>query len=199
MSWSIGLVTNEVEISKACAKELFEVQDKDELWYDVRDVTDSGRLTFNTDHAEHMDYLGSIDNRITDVLRKHKVKGDICFGSLEGDNDGSFWGYRFDGKGGMKTLTGRVVYEEDEARAPSKAPAIEGQTFVITGTLDSYTRAEAEARIREAGGIVASGVSRKVDYVVEGANAGSKLDKAKALEITILDEETFSQMLAGEP
>ena len=111
--WSISETVNTVKIPKQCAKELFEAQeDGEEIWYDLKGVTYEGKLTFNSDHNEHMDFLSQ--DRFTKILRKHKVKGDICFGSLEGDNAGEFWGYRFDGKGGMKKLTGHLEYREEK-------------------------------------------------------------------------------------
>jgi hypothetical protein len=113
MSWSISNIDNTVEISKKCAKDLFEAQrddgeDHGEFFWNPDDVTYEGKLRFNPDHDEHMDYVG--DDRIQKVLKKHKVKGDITFGDLESSREGSFWGYRFDGKGGMKELKGKLVW-----------------------------------------------------------------------------------------
>ncbi|HRH23489.1 MAG TPA: NAD-dependent DNA ligase LigA [Candidatus Magasanikbacteria bacterium] len=68
---------------------------------------------------------------------------------------------------------------------------LSGKTFVLTGTLPTLSRDEATDMIRKAGGHVAGSVSKKTDYVVAGAEAGSKLAKAEALGITILDEEGF--------
>ncbi|HOB19923.1 MAG TPA: NAD-dependent DNA ligase LigA, partial [Candidatus Atribacteria bacterium] len=74
--------------------------------------------------------------------------------------------------------------------------AFRGKTFVLTGTLDKYTRDEAKAIIEERGGRVSGSVSKKTDYVLAGENAGSKLAKAKELGITIISEEDFENMLA---
>ncbi|MBI4991629.1 MAG: hypothetical protein HZB99_00210 [Candidatus Harrisonbacteria bacterium] len=110
--WTIAETLNTVKISAKCARELFEAQeDGEEIWYSLENVTYKGKLTFNPDHNEHMDFLRR-DDKYVSILRRHKVKGDICFGSLDGDNAGEFWGYRFDGKGGMKRLTGRLEYRE---------------------------------------------------------------------------------------
>ena len=71
-----------------------------------------------------------------------------------------------------------------------------GKTFVLTGTLAKYTREEAKKMIEEAGGRVSGSVSKKTDYVVAGADAGSKLDKAKELGVAVIDEKGMKD-LAG--
>lgn len=71
-----------------------------------------------------------------------------------------------------------------------------GKQFVLTGTLTSFTRDEARALIEARGGRVNSSVSKKTDYVVAGEAAGSKLDKAEALGVTVIDEDAFKSMLA---
>ncbi|NYE57006.1 NAD-dependent DNA ligase LigA [Carboxydothermus ferrireducens] len=72
---------------------------------------------------------------------------------------------------------------------------LEGLTFVLTGTLSSFTRKEAEQLILSLGGKVSSSVSKKTSYVVVGEDPGSKLTKAKELGIPILTEEEFRQMV----
>jgi DNA ligase (NAD+) len=71
------------------------------------------------------------------------------------------------------------------------------KSFVLTGTLESMTRDEAEQKILAAGGRVTSAVSRKTDYVVAGAEAGSKLRKAVELGIKTLDERDFITLIEG--
>jgi DNA ligase (NAD+) len=66
---------------------------------------------------------------------------------------------------------------------------------VLTGTLESLTRDEARALIEAKGGRVNSSVSKKTDYVVAGEAAGSKLDKAESLGVTVIDESEFKKML----
>ena len=78
------------------------------------------------------------------------------------------------------------------------AGPLAGKTLVVTGTLPSLSRTEAEDAIRVAGGKAAGSVSRKTDYLVAGENAGSKLDKAQELGVPILDEAGFRALLGGE-
>lgn len=71
----------------------------------------------------------------------------------------------------------------------------EGKTFVLTGTLEQFSRSEAAAKIKERGGKVSDSVSKKTDYVLVGSDAGSKLDKAKKLGVAILSESEFLELL----
>ena len=70
----------------------------------------------------------------------------------------------------------------------------EGKTFVLTGTLENYTRGEVSNLIEKFGGKTASAVSKKTDYVLAGEEAGSKLTKAQNLGVTILTEAEFQEM-----
>jgi DNA ligase (NAD+) len=70
-----------------------------------------------------------------------------------------------------------------------------GKTFVLTGTLPSLTREEAQAKIETLGGKVTGSVSKKTDYVLAGADAGSKLAKAQELGVKILDEPQFLKLI----
>ncbi len=70
-----------------------------------------------------------------------------------------------------------------------------GKTFVLTGTLMKYTRDEAKKMIEDAGGRVSGSVSKKTDYVVAGSDAGSKLDKAKELGVTVLEEKEMEKLV----
>jgi len=79
--------------------------------------------------------------------------------------------------------------------ASSSGAAQRDKTFVLTGTMISLTRDEATDAIQRLGGKVSGSVSKKTDYVVAGAEAGSKLKKAEQLGITVLDEAAFLKLL----
>jgi DNA ligase (NAD+) len=81
------------------------------------------------------------------------------------------------------------------AQKQEGAQSLAGRTFVITGTLASYTRQEAKALIERHGGKVTGSVSRKTDYVLAGDNAGSKLQRAEELDVTILDEAGLQRLI----
>jgi DNA ligase (NAD+) len=72
-----------------------------------------------------------------------------------------------------------------------------GKTFVLTGTLSRFTRDQAKKMIEDAGGRVASSVSKKTDYVVAGTDAGSKLDQAKKLGVPVIGEKEMEELLGG--
>ena len=79
-----------------------------------------------------------------------------------------------------------------------KTDELAGKTFVLTGTLQSMTRDEASDIIKSKGGKTSSSVSKKTTFVIAGENAGSKLDKALSLGVTILNEDEFKQMAGIE-
>ena len=93
-----------------------------------------------------------------------------------------------------------VVPERPAVRPAGEGSAgpLDGKTLVVTGTLEGFTRPEAEEAIRAAGGKPAGSVSKKTDYVVAGESAGSKLAKAQELGVPVLDEDAFRALLAGE-
>ena len=86
--------------------------------------------------------------------------------------------------------------EQEGPSGPVDGP-LSGKTFVLTGTLPNLSRDDAGERIQAAGGKVTGSVSGKTDYVVAGADPGSKLAKAEKLGTEILDEEGLLQLLGG--
>jgi len=78
-----------------------------------------------------------------------------------------------------------------------RGTALAGKTFVITGTLEKYSRDEAKRLIEDAGGKVSGSVSKKTDYVVAGDDPGSKLDKARELGVKVVGEKEMEELLKG--
>jgi DNA ligase (NAD+) len=89
-----------------------------------------------------------------------------------------------------------VTWEEGEPAKRESLP-LAGRTVVLTGTLPTMTRDEAKDLLEAAGAKVAGSVSKKTDYVVAGAEAGSKLDKAQELGVPVLDEDGLRKLLKG--
>ena len=81
-----------------------------------------------------------------------------------------------------------------QGQRKERGTKLAGKTFVLTGTLAHYSRDEAKKLIEDAGGKVTGSVSKKTDYVVAGADAGSKLDKAKELGVAVIDEKEMEQL-----
>jgi DNA ligase (NAD+) len=73
-----------------------------------------------------------------------------------------------------------------------------GRTVVVSGTIEGFSREEAEEAVRAAGGRAAGSVSKKTDYLVAGPGAGSKLARAQELGVPVLDADGFRALLAGE-
>lgn len=90
-----------------------------------------------------------------------------------------------------------VHWPENDPARPATAGPFAGKIVVLTGTLASMTRDEAKQRVEAAGGKVTGSVSRKTDFVVAGAEAGSKLERAVELNVEVLDEARFRAMLEG--
>jgi DNA ligase (NAD+) len=80
-----------------------------------------------------------------------------------------------------------------------KGTKLAGKTFVLTGTLERYSRDEAKKMIEDAGGRVSGSVSKKTDYVVAGDDAGSKLDKARELGVTVIGEDEMESLVGKSP
>ena len=94
----------------------------------------------------------------------------------------------------IERLAASLHIQQTEPQAKAAGP-FAGKIVVLTGTLGSMTRDEAKERIEAAGGKVTGSVSKKTDFVVAGAEAGSKLDRAQELGVAVLDEDRFRQLL----
>jgi DNA ligase (NAD+) len=90
------------------------------------------------------------------------------------------------------------IHPASEKISATKAAALPfaGKTFVLTGTLPNLKREEASAKIESLGGKVSGGVSGNTDFVLAGADAGSKLGKAQKLGVNIIDEKEFLKLIA---
>lgn len=88
-----------------------------------------------------------------------------------------------------------VVFPVEEA--PKGPKPLDGQSFVVTGTLENYSRSQAKKKLESLGARVVSSVSKNTDAVVVGSNPGSKYDKAQQLGIRIISEDEFNQLVEG--
>jgi DNA ligase (NAD+) len=108
-------------------------------------------------------------------------------------------GEYFDEPRNLKTVKRLIkILEVEPPTQIEGRGAVRDKTFVLTGALESMTRDEAERKIMAAGGRVTSSVSRKTDFVVAGAEPGSKLKKANDLGVRVLDEKGLVSILAGD-
>jgi DNA ligase (NAD+) len=104
------------------------------------------------------------------------------------------------GKKILKRLSTLNIHPLGSVRKPQiEVQVFAGKTFVLTGALPTLSRDEASALIRGAGGNVTGSVSKNTDFLLAGEDAGSKLDKAKELEVRILSEKEFLDILGSEP
>lgn len=95
----------------------------------------------------------------------------------------------------LKRLQELGMNPQAQQRETREVEGVTGKTFVLTGTLPTLTRDEAKAKIENAGGKTSSSVSKKTDYVVAGESAGSKLEKAEKLGITVIDENALLKLV----
>jgi DNA ligase (NAD+) len=103
----------------------------------------------------------------------------------------------FDEEENVRVADRLYQYIRPEVKDDRKGTALAGKIFVLTGTMTSFTRQEAREKIESLGGRVTSTVSTKTDYVVAGADPGSKFDKARELGVQLLDERDFIMLLEG--
>src|SRR3990167_335426 len=138
------------------------------------------------DLAEHYRSLEKIESADFDELNNIPNIGEVVAKSLYD------WFRDEHNKNLIKKLLRYVEIENPKKRASGK---FTGKTFVLTGELESMSRDEAKARIRELGGDSSETVSKNTDYVVAGANPGSKFARAQKLGVKIMDEKEFLKMI----
>jgi DNA ligase (NAD+) len=112
--------------------------------------------------------------------------GEVVAQSLE------LWFKSSDNRKLVKNLLKRVNIVAEAVDSNKK---FEGKSFVFTGTLPTLERDAAQDMVRKNGGDVSSSVSKKTSYVVAGEEAGSKLEKARELGVTVLNEEEFLELV----
>ena len=138
--------------------------------------------------AEHFGSMEEIENASVEELQSVDEVGPKIAESLE----------EFFSNAANRKLVDRLGAAglAFEGKKKERGTKLAGKTFVLTGTLAHFTRDEAKKLIEDAGGKVTGSVSKKTDYVVAGTDAGSKLDKAKELGVTVIDENEMEK-LAG--
>jgi len=138
------------------------------------------------------DYFGSVDAIAAASPEELEAVDEV--GPRIGQSIVDFFGAPRNRELIERLRTERLQFSQEKR---AKRGTLTGKTFVLTGTLPNLTRDEAKAKIEAAGGRVASSVSKKTHFVVAGEKAGSKIEKARKLEIAVLDEEALNELLAG--
>lgn len=143
--------------------------------------------------AAHFGSIEAIANASLDELQQVREIGPVLAASVRS------W---FDAPANRELIDGfrraGVTLEGERTVAPAGPQPLAGKTFVLTGTLETMPREEAQQRIESLGGKVTGSVSKKTSFVVVGADAGSKLVKARALGVTTLDEPAFLRLIMWE-
>ena len=139
--------------------------------------------------AQLADAFGTLD--AVESAQKEELTALDDFGEIMADNVIGFWRDPRRKAEVDRLIAAGITFEQRE----KTEGAFSGKRVVLTGSLQRYTRSEAKKLIEERGGEVADGVSAKVNLVIAGEAAGSKLDKAKKLGIEIIDETQFVERL----
>ncbi|MBR4910776.1 MAG: NAD-dependent DNA ligase LigA [Clostridia bacterium] len=123
---------------------------------------------------------------------REELEGIPGFGSILAESTFEFFSLE-----GSRDIIGKLkaLGVNTESKKSPAGDKLSGLTFVLTGTLPTYSRNEASEIIESLGGKVSSSVSKKTDYVLAGEEAGSKLDKANALGVKVIDEQEFKEMI----
>lgn len=141
--------------------------------------------------AEHFETIDRLMNAPVEELREIPEIGDVVAASVH-----DFF-HTDENRALIDRLRAQGV-KMPEVRAAERGPQpFAGKTFVVTGTLQKYSRDEIHARIKSLGGKAASSVSGNTDYLVAGESAGSKLSKARQLGVAVLTEAEFEKLAGG--
>jgi len=147
------------------------------------------------DLARHFGSLDALIGADTDALLQVEDVGPVVARSIHG-----FFAQTHNREVIQQLRAAGIHWAEGRGAVEDQAPqTLAGQTLVLTGSLPSLSREEAKALIEAAGGKVAGSVSKKTHFLVAGAEAGSKLDKARELGVAVLDEAALRALLSGGP
>jgi DNA ligase (NAD+) len=141
------------------------------------------------DLAEHFGTIANLRNASVEDLERINGIGTVIATSVHS------WFAQKKNTTFLDRLLSHITIQKPDKSAQSVRRRLTGQTFVFTGGMESMTRDEAGERVRALGGEVSSSVSKKTTYVVAGDDAGSKLNKARALGVKILTEAEFVRLL----
>ncbi len=142
--------------------------------------------TMATILAEHFESLARVRDASVDELRSAGGVGPIVAEDV----------HEYFARPQSRELIERLLAAGVTITVPERHEGpLTGKTFVLTGSLSSLTRGQAEDRIKALGGSIGSSVSKKTDYLVVGADPGSKLEKAQKLKVPILDEAAFLKLI----
>ncbi|MFQ6674119.1 MAG: NAD-dependent DNA ligase LigA, partial [Fidelibacterota bacterium] len=150
--------------------------------------------------GEHLARVLAREFRTLENLMKadsHELQAIDEVGPIVADSIVSFFASRDNLRVIQKCLEGGVELESQREQEEETPDLLSGKSFVFTGTLEHFTRHEAQKMVERLGGRTSGAVSKKTHYVVTGPGAGSKVRKARELGITILSEEEFLDMMRG--
>jgi len=145
------------------------------------------------DIANHFGTLKAVMEADMDALLAIPDVGEIVAQSVI-----EFFSFEENQRMVQRLLEAGIKPKEKDLSAPQGEQPLSGKTVVVTGTLPSLSRNEAEDLIRQMGGTAAGSVSKKTSYVLAGEKAGSKLAKAESLGIPVLDEAAFMRLIGKE-
>lgn len=142
--------------------------------------------------ANHFGTLASLMEATEEQVQQVRDVGPVVAGHVH-----AFFAEDHNRQVIQRLIDSGIRWPNVERPRPVSSP-LSGKTVVVTGTLSSMSREEAQALIRKLGGVASSSVSSKTDYLIAGEKAGSKLAKAEKLGIAVLDEEAFTRLLASQ-